>query len=65
MSKKEDSTRDENNNNNNTSLRFEREKSESRSLCAVVVLLKGAPQTPLSARADKKKYPRRAIRATE
>jgi len=50
-------TRDENNNNNNTSLRFEREKSESRSLCAVVVLLKGAPQTPLSARADKKISP--------
>jgi hypothetical protein len=54
--RKEDLTRDENNNNNNnTSLRFEREKSESRSLCAVVVLLKGAPRTPLSARADKKK----------
>ena len=35
-------------------------RANARSLCAVVVLLKGAPQTPLSARADKK-YPRRAI----
>ena len=29
-------------------------RANARSLCAVVVLLKGAPRTPLSARADKK-----------
>ena len=32
-------------------------RANARSLCAVVVLLKGAPQTPLSARADKKISP--------